>query len=268
MKSKTDRAYWDGLWTRGAMPRPVDPTAGGLRNHLRQVFHRFFVSSLGPRGNTPRTLLEVGCAQSIWLPYFSKYLGFDVTGIDYSETGCHMARQALADQDATGTIVCADVFEANEVAEGAFDAVFTNGFVEHFHDVGGVVKVLARYLKPRGLVVTIVPNFAGSLGPMQKLFNRRVYDTHVVLDRDALATAHEAAGLEVMQCFYFGPMNFGVLNLAADGESGLVIFVKRLVFLSLIAVSGAFWAGEKILGPMGPSPRWSPYIACVARKPV
>lgn len=267
MKRKTDRAYWDGLWSQGAMPRPVDPAAGGIRNHLRQVFHDFFVATLGLGGNTQRTLLEVGCAQSIWLPYFAKHLGFEVTGIDYSEIGCHLARQALAEQDATGTIVCADIFEANEVAEVAFDAVFTYGFIEHFQDVGGVVKVLARHLKPLGLVVTIVPNLAGSLGAIQKRLNRRVYDTHVVLDCDEVATAHEIAGLDVLQCIYFGPMNFGVLNFAADGKSGLVEFVKRLVYLALIVVSGTFWAAEKFLGRMGPSRQWSPYIACVARKP-
>ena len=45
--------------------------------------------------SNPRTILEIGCGNSTWLPYLAKKTGAQVAGIDYSEEGCALVQNRL-----------------------------------------------------------------------------------------------------------------------------------------------------------------------------
>ena len=93
-----DRAgpeFWERWWQRTALPAPIEPLRAGLKNYPYRSFHRFFEGIFGERPSSNRRLIEIGCAQSAFLPYFGRYFGFQVTGLDRSELGCRRARQLL-----------------------------------------------------------------------------------------------------------------------------------------------------------------------------
>ena len=75
-------------------------------------------------------MLEVGCAQSSWLPYFHFAFGCRVAGIDYSPTGCRMSRQLLDEAGVPGEVLERDLFADNSDLEGTFDFLFSLGFIE------------------------------------------------------------------------------------------------------------------------------------------
>src|SRR5947209_14244906 len=98
----------------------------------------------------PRTLLEVGCGDSSWLPYLARKTGAGVTGMDYSEQGCELARRRLLASGVDGQIVCADLLKAEPETVGRFDFVYSLGLVEHFSDLEGILAALLKFVRPGG----------------------------------------------------------------------------------------------------------------------
>jgi SAM-dependent methyltransferase len=171
-------------------------------------------------------LLEIGCGGSRWLPFFANH-GFRVAGIDYSALGCEQARMILDREHTSGDIYERDAFGANPDLVGSFDVVVSFGVVEHFRDTTEPVRAFARYLKPRGLMISTCPNMTGMLGFSQKLLNRSVYDSHVPLTAERLRRAHEVAGLTVTYCGYVGGPDFHMLN--SHGANGIKNFAHRVL---------------------------------------
>lgn len=259
-------SYWEGVWGGERAGTPIDPRAAGLRNHLNRRFDRLFKDVFAAADPAPTSLLEAGCANSRWLPYFAREFALDVCGVDYSATGCAGARAVLERAGVAGEVVQADFFEPPAALLGRFDAVVSFGVVEHYGDTAGVLRALARFLRPGGVMVTQVPNMAGLVGALQRRFNRPVFEKHVPLSADALGAAHREGGLDVVSCEWFSFANFGVVNLQGV-PPGAAARAKRLVTTGLVAASAATWALEE-RGVRLPANRLSsPYAVCVARKP-
>jgi 2-polyprenyl-3-methyl-5-hydroxy-6-metoxy-1,4-benzoquinol methylase len=267
-----DRAgtgYWNRRWEGPAANRELDPLQPGIKNYVSRRFDRLFretFASLGLSGPGVR-LLEVGCAQSIWLPYFHRNFGFEVTGVDYSDVGCESAREVLAACGVDGEVVCADLFNPPDRLHGRFDVIVSFGLVEHFEDTASCIAALAKFLKPGGVVITTIPNLTGVLGLLQKHLNRPVYDVHVPLDRDALLSAHMKCGLEIVRCEYFLFTNSGVVNTMSVEGPGARGFATKTLRRALFAVSVATWAIDGRRGRLMPNRITSPYVVCVAKKP-
>src|SRR5207249_3744220 len=129
--------------------------------------------------------------------------GFNVFGIDYSESGCEQARHILSDAGVEGEIVCADLFSPPSSLRRRFDVVVSFGVVEHFSPPWHAIKAFAEFLVPGALLVTVIPNLRGVMGPIEKLLNPAVYAAHVPLTTRELRAAHDAAGLSVLSSSYF-----------------------------------------------------------------
>jgi 2-polyprenyl-3-methyl-5-hydroxy-6-metoxy-1,4-benzoquinol methylase len=263
---KAGRAYWEHSWaahktavTRLAQSRSV--------RYLENQFRRFLSEVFSGRDTSGRKLLEAGCAASSWLPYFAHEFGFAVSGIDYSPTGCAQARASLSIQDVPGEIVCADFFDPPERMRHVYDVVFSSGVVEHFTDTTACLESLATFLGPGGLMITRIPNMHGVCGFVQKRLNRPIFDLHVALDAEALAGAHERAGLQVLSCNYFMSTNFGVVSLNGVPTGSPLGLLKKIIVAGLTRLSHAVWIIEDFVGSIPPNRKTSPYINCVARKP-
>jgi cyclopropane fatty-acyl-phospholipid synthase-like methyltransferase len=220
----TEEQYWSAVWqTAGSDETAIDPRLSQFRS-----IHQFYCQTLaGRRG----TLLEVGCGGSRWLPYFARAFGFAVVGIDYSEKGCQQASEILHRCGLQGAILHRDAFAENADLLEGFDVVVSLGLVEHFRNTEEAIRGLARYVKPGGLLISTVPNMGGLLGQAQRLMSREIFEGHVALTPEALAQAHEAAGLEVKVATYIGSLDFHVLNLhgaRAGWKSGLYRVLTRL----------------------------------------
>ena len=82
------------------------------------------------------------------------------------ELGCGPARRhpeavTIDALDFDGVDVVGDIFEVlATVPDGTVDAVHSYHFLEHVAPLDGIVRELARVLKPGGLLHTVVPHFS------------------------------------------------------------------------------------------------------------
>ncbi len=263
--SRASKEYWESLWRKGELPGAINPRDRSLRNHVElkfdALFRQVFAAEKNPR-DTPE-LLELGCARSAWLPYFSKELGLCVTGLDYSPVGCDQAKAILAMEGVEGEVALADISSPPPHLLNRFRYVVSFGLVEHFEATDECLRSCVAFLKPGGTIVTVIPNMNGLVGLLQKWLGREVYDIHVPLDARALRRAHEVAGLEVLRCEYFCFLNFGVLNLNRIRQYFLGLWLSR----ALNAISAAAWILERMRVRLPGNEKTSPYVICISTKP-
>lgn len=257
---KAGTPFWDSLWASGTLRKAVNPELPGLRNYVERQFDRYFRKAFSGLDTSRMKLLEIGCANSGWLPYFAKSFGFAIQGLDYSDVGCEKEREILKREDVSGSVVCADMFAPPSEMLRAFDVVVSFGVAEHFVDTNRCIEAIASFAKPGGLVITTIPNMAGAVGMMQKLLNRPVFDIHVPLDADALKVSHEAASCDVIDCDYFLSTNFGVCNLKGIELSSPIGLLKKLFLAVLVRISMLAW-----LANLRTTRFMSPYIICAAK---
>jgi SAM-dependent methyltransferase len=258
----SDRAgvgYWEHVWEGQAIPDAIDPSSRKFTDHVYLCFDRFFSTSLARELVAGSDLLEVGCGRSRWLPYFAKRFGLVVSGIDYSSVGVSQAKTILEKAGTRGTILRGDIFDPPPDLVGRFDIVVSFGVVEHFDRTSDCVASIARFARPGGILLTLIPNLAGLAGVMQKYLCRRIYDVHVALDRDALAAAHRDAGLRVRTCDYFMGANWAVVN-----ASCLPTYLQGLAVGVQFGLSAPFWFIERMGFGIPPNRVTSPYVLCVA----
>ncbi len=248
-----NQAFWEKNWAVKKRPGQYNP-----RNYSHRRFDAFFRRHL--HGATGRTMLEIGCAQSSWLPYFHLAYGCRVAGIDYSPTGCRMSRQLLDEAGVPGKVLERDLFSDNGDLEGSFDFLFSLGFIEHFEDTAGTLVRMRRFLKPGGTILTIVPNFPGWLGTIQKMVHPEVYAMHVLLDREDLERVHRDAGFTTVESGYLGTIASEVVKYPDPAT-----LKQRILRKTLKKITKACWLLCRTTGWHPESSRVSPYIAYVGR---
>lgn len=254
--------YWEQNWSGSYIGEAINPNKRGLNNYVNRGFHDYFAQLFANQNNKNNKLLEIGCAQSVWLPYFAKEFNFTIAGIDYSAVGCRHAREILRKENVKGEIVCADFFSPPGDMVNKYNIIVSFGVVEHFEDTPSVIKAFLNFLKPGGLIITIIPNIKGLIGFLQKELNYDVYNIHAAITPAELKKAHQMHGLEVKKCGYFLPANFGVVNL----ENLKNTLYYRPLLRSFSWLSKAIWVLSYVI-PLKPHPFFSPYIICTAAKP-
>lgn len=263
---KTAKGYWDDMWQSSEAANSIDPRQSGIKNYTARMFHNYFQRVFSTLNSDQSRLLEIGCANSAWLPYFSKEFGFEVTGLDYSEVGCTSTRKNLVRNNINGEVVCADLFSPPAHMLGRYDVVVSFGVVEHFDDTAKCLAALSKLLKDGGLLITNIPNMSGAIGFVQKHINRPVYDIHNPIDSNRFHQAHEDAGLKIIECNYFMSTSFGVCNLNGIPEGTIKWLLKKLVLAFLTRCSMLVWLIEEKSTAFPARRLFSPYINCVVMK--
>lgn len=266
MSSEGDRAgrtYWDESWAQAQTAREIT-ISGNLRHYVNRRFDALFRQHLAALPSGAK-LVEIGCANSSWLPYFAKRYGLTVSGIDYSSLGCEQASQVLARAGVDGEVVLGDLFDPPQRLLHSFDAAVSLGLVEHFSDTTKCVEAIGRLVRRDGLVITLIPNLSGILGPVQRVLDRRVYDVHVPLTAEMLAAAHSAAGLRVEDSGYLVPVHFGICNASSRPRTmwslGMAVVVRALVALSV-----ATWVVDERITRLPETRLFGGYAYCVATR--
>ncbi len=127
------RAYWDSIWGR---------TGHGGAGRL-SFFHHAFRRVLDRYVRRGTTVCEVGCADSIWVPYLIGR-GAEVTGLDYSEAGMRRLRESLLARGLSATLLGGDLLGEEPFGGRQFDVLYSLGLVEHFDSDSRVVGALVR----------------------------------------------------------------------------------------------------------------------------
>ena len=260
--ARTGETYWSEIWENNDLPEPYDPEDRSLFNLPNRRIDALFRQILKDSDDRLESILEIGCAQSQFLPYFAKHLGLRIAGLDYSEIGCRRTAAVLQKAGVKGDIHHGDMFSPPPHLKGPFDMVFSYGLIEHFEDTAVAIRACASFLRPGGIVVTIIPNFSGLLGYGQKVVDRDIYDIHIPMDCDELRKAHEAAGLSIVKSEYFMFINNNVLTTRKIRNPFLFKTFRRL----LSASTNIVWMVEEALKIQLPPNRiTSPYTVVVAR---
>ncbi|HTS18136.1 MAG TPA: class I SAM-dependent methyltransferase [Verrucomicrobiae bacterium] len=260
------RRYWDAVWADGQLPMPVNPRARGFRHLYNRRVDAMFRQAFASMETRGKSLVEIGCARSAWLPYFGREFGFRVSGLDYSELGCEQERQILSRSGVEGEIVCADMLAPPAPWAEAFDVAVSFGVIEHFRETTNCLRALTTLVKPGGILITQIPNMTGLIGRLQKLMNPATYAVHVPLTREQLRTAHERAGLHIVHCDYFLSTGFGVVSLHGLDQGRISTRVKRAVLSLMKKSSVLIWALENATAPLPATRQFAPAIVCVARR--
>src|SRR5687768_8189728 len=163
MKNLSEKEYWDSVYKTGEEyrippegPAPVSLKRRALRalkrrlsprtlEHMSSYANYLFWSVLLTRHLPPlrgARVLEIGSAPGDVLVDFAQRLGMVPFGVEYSEEGAEVNRRLF---EAHGLnpdhVIHADLFseEFQNRYRGAFDVVYSGGFIEHFSDPKDVI---------------------------------------------------------------------------------------------------------------------------------
>lgn len=199
----TKKEYWDSVLQNARLPRVNDPSIYNYRVTMD------FIHDVIEKGDF-KTLLEVGCGSSGWLPYFVRRYNLTVSGIDYSEVGCRIAEENLKILKLKyDTIMCEDIFQM-ELAK-KYDIIFSYGVIEHFEMPEDVVRILVSLLNENGIVITVVPNLNGVVGLLSKIFTKNIYQMHKIISKNDLINYHEHNALNNLKTEYVGNLTLSVI---------------------------------------------------------
>jgi len=174
------------------------------------------------------SILEVGCARSIWLPYFAREFSFKITGLDYTGNGCSQTEDILRQSK--------------------------RSILKIRHNA---LKLLGEFLRPGGILISFITNKTGAIGFFQKFFDHDNYKIHIPLNRRVFEVAHKKAGFIVESCDYFFAVNWTAINL----EKLKLVRIRSWL-------SKVFWILEEKAGlRLKPNQLTSPFILGVSKKP-
>jgi hypothetical protein len=145
--------------------------------------------------------------------------------------------------------------------------VVSLGVVEHFEDTELCMKALSRFLKPGGIIITMIPNLAGMLGVIFKLINRAIYDIHKIILKENLDNIHKSISLNIIDSRYFILPILYVININGLNPQHINVrlkglFLKYMGFLNWVVILGI----EKIFGGIKVGKFLSSYIIVRAKK--
>jgi 2-polyprenyl-3-methyl-5-hydroxy-6-metoxy-1,4-benzoquinol methylase len=266
-QDKVGSSYWTNIWQNNEIGEPINPFNPSLRNYLKRKYHQYFIEAFQGLNTNKMTLLEVGCARSRWLPYFHQQFGCEVYGLDYSEVGCQQARNILTDLGVDGEIIQRDLFADPQDKSEFFDVVVSFGLVEHFEDTSQCILALTKYLKPQGIIITLIPNMIGLRGFLVKRLNRPFFDMHILLDLFNLEEAHQKVGLKILSAQYFVCAAPFIIDLPNVKEENIFSqFLKLGLKKFLMVITAIIWLIDENLLKLPTSKIFSPYIMCLAKK--
>lgn len=224
MTALTTRAFWDASAGSKAYPSKWSRPDCELMRVLRPVLEE-------KRGGK---LIEMGCGNSYWLPWFAKEFGMDVSGIEYSHPRLVQAVNNLNRIQKHGSLALRDFTLPNASWNHSFDVLVSFGVIEHFENPSKIVRTFAQYLSPDGLMVTTVPYLKGTWGRISERISPKATAGFRRMDLHDLERAHKDAGLKVVSSSYFRWCDMSVLNFGELGRVSRFLAYGTVEALNLV----------------------------------
>jgi SAM-dependent methyltransferase len=200
----TDAKFWESFYSKRKFGNVGLKSRGIIVDHFNNIFQKHL-----SKGNLD--LIEFGCGDSRWLPYFAKYFGYKISGIDYSDTGINLLQKKLEINNINGKIYKLDFTSLlPKDLNKKFDLASSFGVIEHFDSPMEVLKIFKKTIKKNGIIITVVPKLTGLQGAMQRLINKDVFLKHNVLNMKEFIEEHRQAGLNVFFSSETGFITLGI----------------------------------------------------------
>ena len=100
-------------------------------------------------------VLDLGCGNGGFCNFLCEK-GYDVTGVDISESGIEMARKTYPHLKFVRSDIC-DLEDFREIEKGAFDVIVAMEVIEHLQYPRKLMKVVKKYLKQGGVFLVSTP---------------------------------------------------------------------------------------------------------------
>ena len=254
-RSLVDKAYWDDTWEKAQLPVVVEPEAYTRRERRAQEIIESYLRA------EPRTLLEIGGAPGGITGYYARTFGCKAHILEYSGIGCDKTQENFKLLGLDVTVYHRD-FLGDLSDLPRFDVVMSAGFIEHFPDLLDVWARHVSLLKPGGLLVVSVPNFAGMYQYVLRKTAPRMLSRHNLeaMDLRNWRPLERKLSMEILFVGYIGGFYPGALQRCETRTffnvalrtffKTLNSVTKRLPFLRLFN-----------------SPLWSQRLLGIYRKP-
>jgi cyclopropane fatty-acyl-phospholipid synthase-like methyltransferase len=261
---KANADYWSKYWEVFKIPEPININSNKLNNYTYQEFHKYFSKHIS-ESDRGKKVLEIGCGNSVWLPYLHEYFGLETDGLDYSETACKRTEEIFKRHQLKGNIYNADMFNPPADLFEKYDFVVSFGVIEHFTNTSEALKACSFFLKPGGKIITSIPNMAGFIGIYQKWMNKKIYDLHVPINKQLLNDSLINAGFKNVRVEYI--MSCAVSATIDCEYPTKYIPLKKTITLFLSRICKLIWLFEKSTHIRFPKTAFfSPNIISIAEK--
>lgn len=168
--------------------------------------------SLGIEKYNPKSIMEIGCGNSNWLPYIEKKYHLKIYGIDYSEIGCEMVINKLKNENNKKNIFCIDFFDEETVGKiPKVDLIFSLGVVEHFSNTKDVLRIYLSMLSDGGILLTEIPNMTRINGWLTKIYQPEVYKIHKILTIADLKRYYQELEIKYLCSGHLGTFSLGLI---------------------------------------------------------
>jgi SAM-dependent methyltransferase len=180
-----------------------------------------------------KSVLEIGCAPGNYLVAFSSYFKMEPYGLEYAPSGVQTTRERFTKAGLDPAHVMeADFFDDAFLDQHAnqFDVVYSRGFIEHFDDPASVVERHARFLKPGGLLIILIPNLQGMNKFLASTLNPKSYAIHntSIMKTYAFKQLFPASLFSALEIGYVGGFSFGLFNAEVPTKSKLLRILNVL----------------------------------------
>ncbi len=162
----TEKQYWDERWDKVRLPEIVEPDT---KHPISKEIIRVLQAHL-PAGKL--SAMEIGGAPGQFAAYLSKFHGYAASVLEYSEAGCRKTRENFDLLGLDVALYHRDFFsDLSDLPR--FDIVLSMGFIEHFDDLGDILRRHVDLLTRNGILILGVPNLRGI---SQKVLTRTAPD--------------------------------------------------------------------------------------------
>jgi len=138
-----------------------------------KIFKKYGKVFIKPQENIPRVVrilkkekikrvLDLGCGSGRHLVYLAKQ-GFDVYGIDISETGIGIAKDWLRKEKLKANLKIGDIYKKLPYKDNFFEGIICTNVLHHnkIEKIRKLIKEIERVLAPMGLIYIVVRKETG-----------------------------------------------------------------------------------------------------------
>lgn len=133
--------FWDKAWQRVTKPHKELPKLPYIHELTRKL-----------KKYQVKKVLDLGCGSG-WLSIFISKYGFDVTGIDASESAIDLGKMWATEENLNVNFLVCDLLNI-PFEENSFDAIVCNSVLEHFRfDQAKIIfKTIHKILSEKGFL--------------------------------------------------------------------------------------------------------------------
>ncbi len=288
MKNLSEKEYWDSVYKTGEGYKPAERqaplslkrralralkarlnprTVSDMSSYANHVFWSVMIDGQLPPMKGAR-ILEIGSAPGDVLVDFAMRLGVVPFGVEYAPEGVEVNRRVFkANGLDPDNVIHADLFdqEFQKRYRGAFDVVYSGGFIEHFSDPRDTIDKHLNLLADGGYLVIVIPNLRGLNYALTSLFARHLIAIHNlnIMTLPEFRKLFDDPRLVPMTCRYYGGFS---LDLFSDEAHPELRGQKALRFVRYVqpVINLAF---RRLFRNSGGDTAWtSPYLAYIGRK--